>query len=708
MLFDNPVLLQLKKQSEEARKAAGLPPLEDENNSAQGDNSACCSGHKASRKKDGSRECTRRERITTNSQKENIKNYAYGNMKEGFVKATEKTFGFLEVDTRESYFIAPPYMKKLLPGDKILARITEIAGRSQACPVELIEPSLTRFVGKVSLANGRISVIPDRPSFKNYMRAKNHVTGRILKDGDWVVANLTEHAMNSRNGEHTIEINEYITAGNDPEAPWWVVLKETDLPNSAPEDSIDYVFHDADIKRKDYTNIPFVTIDSAKTKDMDDAVYVKKDDSGYLLYVAIADPTGYISENDALNEEAARRSFSIYLPGRDIPMLPRTLSENLCSLWNDEIRHALVGVFRINADGSLGDDITFELADIRSRGKLAYDDVSDYLEGKETDFKPSSEISEVLRLLEGFQNIRCEFRSTHASVFKDRPDYDFILDEKGALMEIKPSFRRIANKIIEEAMIAANACAGTFLAKNCGTAIFNVHPGFDAEKIKEIEALLKDTEAPVKEAEQLLTMDGFSTLKRWLDTEENVYLDARLRKFYSYASMSLTPGPHFGMGLDYYATWTSPIRKYGDMINHRLIKYCILKSAHPVVPDENVLSSMNVAKKQNRMAERGVKDWLYVEYLRQFIDKKTEFQGEIFDISRGGIRVRIYENGASAFIPSSVICDDRLRVDGDSQTGRFYIDKKKVFELGQFIAVRVKEVNADTRSVIAELVNQVG
>ena len=708
MLFDNPVLLQLKRQSEEARKAAGLPPLEEENDSIRKKKDSRGSEKKALRKNDDTKENIQREHTNRNSKNEDVKSYAYGNMKEGFVRATEKTFGFLEVDTRESYFIAPPHMKKLLPGDKILARISESAGRTQAYPVELIEPSLACFVGRVNVANGRTSIIPDRPSFKNYMRARNHVTDHVLKDGDWVVANLTEHAMNSRSGEHTIEISEYITAGNDPEAPWWVVLKETGLPNKAPDDSENYVFHDANINRKDYTNIPFVTIDSAKTKDMDDAVYVEKDDYGYLLYVAIADPTGYISETDTLNKEAAHRSFSIYLPGRDIPMLPRTLSEDLCSLWNDEVRHALVGIFRINDDGSLGDDIKFELADIKSCGKLIYDDVSDYLEGKETDFTPSSEVAGVLRLLEGFQKIRCEYRNTHASVFKDRPDYEFILDEKGALIEIKPVFRRIANKIIEEAMIAANACAGTFLAKNCGAGIFNVHQGFDADKIKEIVDLLKDTGAPVKDAEQLLTMDGFSALKRWLDAEENIYLDARLRKFYSYASMSLIPGPHFGMGLDYYATWTSPIRKFGDMINHRLIKHCILKNDNPVMPDEDMLSAMNTAKKQNRIAERGVKDWLYVEYLRQFIDKKTEFQGEIFDISRGGIRVRIFENGASAFIPSSGICDDRLRADGDSQTGRFYIDKKKVFELGQFIAVRIKEVNADTRSVIAELVNQVG
>ena len=256
-------------------------------------------------------------------------------------------------------------------------------------------------------------------------------------------------------------------------------------------------------------------------------------------------------------------------------------------------------------------------------------------------------------------------------------------------------------------MIAANACAGAFLAKNCGSGIFNVHAGFDAEKIKDVVALVRDTEAPVKEAEQLLTMDGFCALKRWLDADDNVYLDARLRKYYSYASMSLTPGPHFGMGLDYYATWTSPIRKYGDMINHRLIKYCILKNEKPNVPDEDLLNSMNLAKKQNRIAERGVKDWLYVEYLRQFIEPKTEFQGEIFDISRGGIRVRLFENGAVAFIPSPLICGDRLRVDGDSQTGRFYIDKKVVFELGQFVPVRIKEVNVSTRSVIGELVNPV-
>ena len=703
MLLDNPVLLQLKRQSEEARKAAGLPPLkyeEDEDDGKKKDDN--------SRKRKEGKRANGGERHDKDYRKNNSASYAYGNMKEGLVKATDKGYGFLEVDLKESYFISPPNMKKLLPGDRIVARISETGGRTQAYPVELIEPALTRFVGRVSIANNRVTILPDRPSFKNYMRAKNLVMDQKLKEGDWVLASLSQHAMNSGNGEHLIEVTEYITAGDDPEAPWWVVLKEANLPNKAPEDSDSYVFHESGIERKDYTALPFVTIDSSKTKDMDDAVYAEKiGESEYLMYVAIADPTGYISEKDPLNAEAARRAFSIYLPGRDIPMLPRKLSEDLCSIWNDEVRPVLVGVFRIGSDGSLSDDIRFEFANIKSRGKLAYDDVSDYLEGKETAFKPDPEVAEVLHILEGFQKIRCAYRSTHASLFRDKPDYEFILDEKGALSDIKQVFRRIANKIIEEAMIAANACAGAFLAKNCGSGIFNVHPGFDAEKIKDVVALVRDTEAPVKEAEQLLTMDGFCALKRWLDADDNAYLDARLRKYYSYASMSLTPAPHFGMGLDSYATWTSPIRKYGDMINHRLIKYCILKNEKPAVPDEALLNSMNLSKKQNRLAERGVKEWLYVEYLRQFIEPKTEFQGEIFDISRGGIRVRLFENGATAFIPSPLICGDRLRADGDSQTGRFYIDKKVVFELGQFIPVRIKEVNASTRSVIGELVNPV-
>ncbi len=701
MLKDNPIWQQLKSESARDKKSDSSSQSTDRKNSNTNNQINKNNVNKKSRNDFNNSKTNFSKNFHTN----NTNNVTGSEeLKEGVVKATDKGYGFLEVEPRVSYFIPPKQMLNLLNGDRIKARIIQNGDKFQAAPVELVEPGLDRFVARVKFVSGYLAVLPDRPNMKKPIRARNTVSNVTLKEGDWVIAKLTKHAMLNR-GVHSIEIIEYVTSANDPEAPWWVTLRGLDLPKTSPDDLDNYVFKDSALPRKDYTNLCFVTIDSEKTKDMDDALYIEKlPQGGFTVYVAIADPTGYIDEKDALNAEAMKRAFSIYLPGRDIPMLPRKLSEDLCSLWDGQKRPVIVGKFTVLADGALSDDISFEIADIVSHGKLAYNKVSDFLEGVETDFKPSAEVETVIKDLNDFQKLRYNYRSIKASVFRDKPDYDFVLDETGRLKEIVIEERRSANKIVEEAMIAANACAGKFLASKLNAGIFNIHSGFDPEKIKDVVSLLKEYECPITDEATLLTLDGFSAVKRWVDSTDNVYLDCRLRKYQSYAAMSPVPGHHFGLGLEYYATWTSPIRKYGDMINHRLIKASILGDASNVtIPNDDTIAAMNVSRKSNRIAERNVKDWLYVEYLRQYMDAGTVFDAEIFDISRGGMRVRIIANGAALFIPSSFICGERTRIDSDALLGKVFIDKKPVFELGQVIKIKVKELNLETRSVVGEL-----
>jgi exoribonuclease II len=627
--------------------------------------------------------------------------------KEGCVKATDKSYGFLEVDNKESYFIPPQFMKNLIHGDKIEAVITSNGDKQQAEPLKLIEPYLKRFVARIKYNKGFLNIIPDHPSIKNWIRAKSHLKNIDLQEGDWVIATLTEHAMNNQKF-HMAEIIEFITTANDPQAPWWVVLRGLDLPKQSPFDEGNYEFKDKNYVRTDLTHLPFVTIDSEKTKDMDDALYIEQfSDGSWKLWIAIADPTGYIDENDKLDIEASKRAFSIYLPGRDIPMLPRSLSDDLCSLKEGEIRNVLVGCINIEADGNLVGETKFELATIKSQGKLVYDKVSDLLEGNETNFQPSEVIYNQIKMLESFCKARFQYRSCHASVFKDKPEYEFILNDDGSLKEIKIATRRIANRIVEEAMIAANTCAGKFLANHFHAGIFNIHMGFDQEKMSDVVQLLSEYNAPITDPKELSTVEGFSKIKRWVDEIDSDYIDNRLRKYQEYAQMSPVPGPHYGLGLDYYATWTSPIRKYGDMINHRLIKSFLNSGKHPRIPNDETIETMNIAKRYNRLAERNVKDWLYVKYLESYMNNGTVFTGEIFDITRGGLRIRLLENGATAFIPSSFICTDRKRIESDNNTGIMKIDGNEYFKISQTIEVVVAELNYNTRSIVAKLAKSI-
>lgn len=623
--------------------------------------------------------------------------------KEGTVRSTDRGFGFLETSDKESYFITPNNMRSVMHGDRISAVIeSDDKGKQQAVPEKVITPVLSRFVGRVKLNKNKIQVIPDLPnvSLPIFTVDKRQDQSIALKNGDWVICNLVKHAL--KDGNFKAELIERITDAKDPKVPWTVVLRGLDLPLEPPSFH-EFVNNEADLLREDLTAIPFVTIDSAKTKDMDDALYIEKNsDNSFKLYVAIADPTAYISEDSPLNKIAASRAFSIYLPGRDIPMLPRELSDDLCSLKENEERQALVGIIPIFSDGTVDSlNTEFKLAKIKSHGKLVYNYVSDFLEkGSSDNFAPSDEIKDILNKLVEFTKLRDNYRSTHAASFKNRPDYDFVLTEDGALDHIEVNYRRIANQIVEEAMISANIAAGDILAAKFNSGVFNSHKGFDLSATNEILSLLESEGFKGADAQNLNDMQEFSAIRRYANEMESGYLDARIRKLQEYSQISITPAPHFALGVNNYATWTSPIRKYGDMVNHRLLKALILHSEHPTLPDDATLQTMNQARRINRMAERDVKDWLYVDYLEGDIAKKTEFTGEIFDVVRGGLRVSLKENGAMIFIPASLIADIKSDVDFDGQNGIVFVSGKPAWRLSDEIKVRILAVNKETRSIV--------
>lgn len=625
--------------------------------------------------------------------------------KEGIVRGTERGFGFLEVaGEKESYFIPPQAMKSVVNGDRVVAVITEDRekGKCQAAPESLVESALKEsFVGRVCFVNNKMHVAPDNPSIKQSFIADDHrrVKNGKLNEGDWVLCSLKKHAL--VDGSFRVSITEEIISSGDPTTPWTVSLRALNLPTQCPDSKEQYPFLEESLPRVDLTHIPFVTIDSEKTEDMDDALYVEKTADGFKLYVAIADPTGYIDENSDLDAEAAKRAFSIYLPGRNIPMLPRELSDNLCSLRENELRAALVGTIHIKNDGTIDTEATkFQLALIKSHGKLIYNYVSDYLEnGDTTNFNPSEQIKEVLALLVELTKLRDNYRTTVLASFRTRPDYEFVLTAEGALDHIEVNYRRIANQIVEECMIAANVACGAFLAQNLNTGIFNTHSGFVLEDLPEVVELLAGNGFNTTQ-EELKTISGFCAARRFANHFESSYLDNMLRKFQEFSQMTISPAPHYALGVEAYATWTSPIRKYGDMINHRLIKSVICDQEHPRMPDEILLTSMNVARRTNRMAERSVRDWLYADYLFPDIEKKTVFTAELFDVVRGGIRVCLQENGAFIFVPMSLFSSQREGLEFDNSKGRIFYKGEVVYSLGDTLKVRIVDINKETRSIV--------
>ncbi|MBD3895757.1 exoribonuclease II [Halomonas sp. ML-15] len=620
---------------------------------------------------------------------------------EGVIKATDKGFGFLETDDGESYFVPPPAMKQVIHGDRVAAVVHEEGDKRSVEPDTLIEHGLSRFVARVQKRDGRLAVVPDHPSIKNVLksRIKRSLDEESIGDGDWVVARLVRHPLKENDRAFFAQIDELVAKVDNPAVPWRVTLARHALEQASPEAGDEWPLRDEGLQREDLTAEPFFTIDGEKTRDMDDALRIEaRDGGGWRLSVAIADPTAYVDEQHAADLEARVRAFTVYLPGQNVTMLPEVLADDLCSLWEGRERPVLACTLEVNADGSLG-DYRFFAATAKSHAKLAYDRVSDWLEGQ-GEWAPSDEIAPQLKALRDLTEARSAWRAEHALVFKDRPDYEFELDEAGNVLGIRTEERRIANRMIEESMIAANACCADLLADKVGHGIFNVHRAFDPDKAEAAHEFLSAQQIEV-EREALTELPRYRELKRALESREDAWLDIRLRRFQGFTSMSALPGPHFGLGLAAYATWTSPIRKYGDMVNHRLIKRVLKGESAPAEASQQLTEQLTERRRLNRMAERDVKDWLYVRFLGEAAKQQQTFDAEIIAINRGGMRVRLVANGATAFVPAPLMHSDRDKVAIDDKEGRVQIEGEERYKLGDAIRVALTEAREETRSLVA-------
>ncbi|WNK19413.1 exoribonuclease II [Halomonas piscis] len=620
---------------------------------------------------------------------------------EGVIKGTDRGFGFLETDDGESYFVPPPAMKQVIHGDRVEAVIHEDGDKVSVEPETLIEQGLDRFVARVQKREGRLAVVPDHPSIRNVIktRVKRGLDEDSIADGDWVVARLVRHPLKKDDRSFFAQIDELVAKSDNPAVPWRVTLARHALEQESPDAGSEWPLHDEGLEREDITATPFFTIDSASTRDMDDALHVvEREDGGWRLSVAIADPTAYVDEEHAADKEARVRAFTVYLPGQNVTMLPEQLADDLCSLLEGQTRPVLACTLDVNADGSLG-DYRFFAANAMSHARLSYDSVSNWIDG-EGDWSPADAIAPQLTALRDLTEARSRWREEHALVFSGSPDYEFDLDDAGNVLGIHVEERRIANRMIEESMIAANACCADYLAAHVGHGIFNVHRAFEPEKAEDAQAFLAEQDINI-DTEALLELPRYKELKRELEGREDAWLDVRLRRFQGFTRMSALPGPHFGLGLAAYATWTSPIRKYGDMVNHRLIKHVLKGEQAPAEASEALTEQLTERRRLNRMAERDVKDWLYVRYLTPDAEAQTTFDAEIIAINRGGMRVRLVDNGATAFVPAPLMHSDRRQVVIDDQEGRIQIEGVERYKLGDSVRVDLVEAREDTRSLVA-------
>lgn len=576
---------------------------------------------------------------------------------EGLVRGTANRFGFVVLDDGREAFLPPDEMQQVLPGDRVKVSLTENDKKKHEAKLEkLISSELKEFVGNYVVKGNNHFVSADHPQLSRWLFVPPKER-KNMKNGDLVRCSIARHPFGD--GKAQVKILARIGRPEDIGIERLYMIHKHSLPSEWSAEALQQV---QDIKaqaaklssenREDLTALPFVTIDSESTLDMDDALYAElREDGSWQLYTAIADPSSLIPVDSPLDVAARERASSVYFPGASLSMLPSELSQDGFSLLAGANRPALVCKQHISQDGEII-DFSFIHATIASQHKLSYSQVADLLENGNSEAVPE-QCRDLLSQLYALAQARRDYRSKNHLTQADNWDYIYRLNKQQKIERIERRQPTLAHQVVEEAMLATNCCAGAFLAQAVAEqsdvgGLFASHAGFRDERRAEIEQLLKK-DKPELADRNLQNLEDFRHVIQHLQQDEaDSVLLATLKRRLQPAAVSATVEPHFGLGIESYATITSPIRRYQDLHNHRVIK-ALLSQASNAGSSVELAEQLQQQLQRNRQACRQTEHWLLCQFLAG--QKGQEFEATVVAVASQGILVRLVESGAEGFIP---------------------------------------------------------
>lgn len=586
---------------------------------------------------------------------------------EGKVRATGGRYGFVNTDDNQQFFINPDEMDKVLAGDVIAFKVEETKdGKKQAIIEKLISSAQDEFVGQYIVKGKGHFISPNHPSFNRWVFVPP-AQRKGAKDGDLVGCKISQHPY--PHGKVQAKVLEVIGQASDRQIESNMMIRKWNLAADFSEDcnneaqALLSVMDQATgaESREDLTATNWLTIDSAMSRDLDDALYCEKSDAGWDLQVAIADPSCAVKPGSELDKEALRRGTSSYFADNMIPMLPSALSEGAFSLLPEQVRPALVCHLSISSDGEIT-QCRIENALIESKAKLSYTQVAAFLNNEDktdADDQLSDSIKPVLTELNDCALALNAYRRKFNLVLDDRTEFRGLLNDQGKIDQIISMERNLAHKLVEECMVAVNRSVANFLAdKEHG--LFIQHAGIRSERQGEARALIKE-QLKIENPEKVTTLEGFIEIQQLIaagdsereDGQFELPLQAILARQLERSKYGTEAKPHVGMGLPAYTTFTSPIRKYNDLLVHRLVKAYLTDSQIDVI-DADVLEQVGQAQNNSRMAAWQSDQWLKAEWLqRQFAQEQKGSEnkeglkrsGQIVQVNSGGFTVRLDENG---------------------------------------------------------------
>jgi ribonuclease R len=624
-------------------------------------------------------------------------------------------FGFIRPDNgSDDLFLSPREMNPLLHNDRALVRVTGVdrKGRREGALVEILERNTHEIVGRLYKEDGFTYVVPDNKNIAQTVLIPKGGIGKA-KQGQIVVAQITEQPtkLHQPMGRIIEVLGDHLAPGMEIE----MAIRSYELPNTWSEELLaeikpltPEVPEAAKENRVDIRDLPLVTIDGEDARDFDDAVYCKKTPKGWKLLVAIADVSHYVKVGTELDKEAHKRSTSVYFPEQVIPMLPEILSNGLCSLNPNVDRLCMVCELLIDGEGKVSRAKFFE-AVMRSHARLTYTEVAKILvEGDKTLAKKYAPLMPHLKEMYALYQVMRLAREQRGAMDFDTLETRIVFGENRKIEKIIPVMRNDAHKLIEEFMITANGAAARFLNSKKMPKLLRIHEGPSTDKLLNLKTFLGEMGLKLGGGAIPTPLDYMHLVESIKDRPDAHLIQTVLLRSMSQAVYSPELKGHFGLALEAYAHFTSPIRRYPDLLVHRAIRHILQgKKAESFVygvPDMVVLGEHCSANERRADdATRDVTSWLKCEYM---LDKIGEdFTGIISAVTGFGFFVELAEIYVEGLVHISNLGQDYFHFDPTSH--QLKGERSNVnFRLGDSVKVKVVRVDLDEKKIDFELVKK--
>jgi ribonuclease R len=624
-------------------------------------------------------------------------------------------FGFLVPDAGgEDVYLSARTMNAVFHNDRVMVRITgkDRRGRLEGDVVEVLQRNTHRVVGRFHHESGVSFVVPDNKRITHDIAVPEQQAGGAVNGQIVTVEIIEQPAKRSRPVGHVVEVlGEHMAPGMEID----IAIRSYDIPEAWPEAVTEEIqaygsgVAEADKQgRTDLRGLPLVTIDGEDARDFDDAVYCERTQAGWRLIVAIADVSHYVQPGTALDREAETRGNSVYFPERVIPMLPEVLSNGLCSLNPEVDRLCMACEMQISEEGKITRSRFIEGV-MRSQARLTYTEAAAIVvENDRTARSRHQSLVPHLEELYRLYHVLRTAREARGAIDFESTETRIVFGSERKIERIVPLVRNDAHKLIEECMIAANVASARFLVRHKIPTLFRVHGAPDAEKVEEVREFLKELGLPLSRSKKPSAKDYASLLQKVRGRPDEHLINTVLLRSLPRAEYSPHNIGHFGLAHEKYLHFTSPIRRYPDLLVHRAIRHVLAGGKAEEFAYDN--ANMQVFGDQCSLTERRADDatrdavdWLKCEYM---LDKIGEtYAGIISSVTSFGIFVELQAIYVEGLVHVTALGNDYYRYDPAKH--RLIGDRtSQIYRLGDLVTVKVVQVNLDERKIDFELVQK--